>query len=142
MKLKAITYAKQNPKAYNPLQIPPDWEFAYQHAKSRATAVPDPHSKNFCVCCGYVIDRTPLKFTVDTQSLNFLGSGYPLFYNFIIYCIFILFALFMISGGYSLLTNYLGNFCIADETELDSDFKKKMEPLGKIILEGQQISKY
>ena len=128
--LKSISPVQQQIRNYNPMQIPPDWVFAYYHAKSRTTTVPQPDSKNLCVCCGYVIDRTPLKYTVDTQQLNFLGSGYPLFYNFIIYCIFILFALFMISGGYNLFTNYLGNFCIADETELDSEFKKRMKILG------------
>ena len=49
--------------------------------------------------------------------MNFLGSGFPLFYNFILYCTFILFLLLMFTGGYSLVTNYLGKFCDHDEAD-------------------------
>ncbi|EAR87534.2 transmembrane protein, putative (macronuclear) [Tetrahymena thermophila SB210] len=137
--LEQITYKKQDQKKYNPIQIPPDWVFAKRHAMSRATARPAKEPKEFCRCCGYVIERKPLPFSIDPQQLNFLGSGYPLFYNFIIYCIFMLFTLFMISGGYNLFTNYLGNYCIADEQELDSTFKKRMEVLGYKLEEEETI---
>ncbi|KAL4466070.1 hypothetical protein ABPG74_004307 [Tetrahymena malaccensis] len=137
--LEQITYKKQDQKNYNPIQIPPDWVFAKRHAMSRATARPTKEPKEFCRCCGYVVERKQLPFSIDPQQLNFLGSGYPLFYNFIIYCIFMLFTLFMISGGYNLFTNYLGNYCIADEQELDSTFKKRMEVLGYKMEEEETI---
>ncbi|KAL4485796.1 hypothetical protein ABPG72_012336 [Tetrahymena utriculariae] len=137
--LEQITYKKQDQKNYNPIQIPPDWVFAKRHAMSRATARPTKEPKELCRCCGYVVERKQLPFSIDPQQLNFLGSGYPLFYNFIIYCIFMLFTLFMISGGYNLFTNYLGNYCIADEQELDSTFKKRMEVLGYQLEEEETI---
>lgn len=45
------------------------------------------------------------------MELGFLGSGYPLFYNFIIYCIFILFVDLTIKGGFNLVTNIMSGYC-------------------------------
>ncbi len=55
--------------------------------------------------------------------MNFLGAGFPLFYNFIIYCSFILFIVMMFTGGYSLVTNYLGDFCKYDDNMSSEDLK-------------------
>ena len=45
------------------------------------------------------------------MKLDYLGAGYPLFYNWLKCCIFLLFLLF-IGTFYDLLTNYYGNDCI------------------------------
>ena len=50
----------------------------------------------------------------ESDELRFLGSGFPLFYNFIFYCIVIMIVLFLSNGGYNLYTNYLGTFCTED----------------------------
>jgi hypothetical protein len=46
--------------------------------------------------------------------MSFLGSGYPLFFNFMKYCIVILFAISMTSGEFNLLSNYFGESCEKD----------------------------
>ena len=50
--------------------------------------------------------------------MNFLGAGFPLFYNFILSFFFILFLLLTFTGGFSLVTNYLGNFCSDPEENM------------------------
>jgi len=65
-----------------------------------------------CKCCGYVIEREELPIFSPIDNLSFLGSGFPLFYNFIIYCIMILFIFYFMSGGFNMATNYLGTFCM------------------------------
>jgi hypothetical protein len=49
-----------------------------------------------------------------------MGSGFPLFYNFIIWCIGILVTVFVISGGYNMYTNYMGNDCSAPELDFNN----------------------
>ena len=91
---------------YNPLKIPPDWDVAHNHYLARRTG-PDVDRKthdgesntqylitrlvNLCPCCGFEIERENLPFPTSIISLSFLGAGFPLFYNFIRYCIIILF---------------------------------------------------
>lgn len=66
---------------------------------------------NYCACCGYQIQKNLLDLCESPMQLSFLGSGFPLFYNFIIYCIFILFTQLMVKGGFDIVTNLLGDFC-------------------------------
>ena len=54
----------------------------------------------------------------DISRINFLGSGFPCFYNYILYCMFMLILLFAISGCYNLITNYLGNNCLTPDEDL------------------------
>ena len=65
-----------------------------------------------CACCGYEVDREEIPLFADVMELGFLGSGFPLFYNFIIYCILLLFELLTINGGYNLVTNLMGEYCL------------------------------
>lgn len=64
-----------------------------------------------CPCCGHQVAKLRLEVCGPTMQLSFLGSGFPLFYNFIVYCIFILFVNLIIKGGYNLITNLMGNYC-------------------------------
>lgn len=88
---------EEGEEEYNPLKIPADWEMARKHALSRRVAREkkdsgeDGEPAETCKCCGYEIEREDLDYCAPVNDLGFLGSGYPLFYNFIIYCIFILF---------------------------------------------------
>ena len=56
-------------------------------------------------------DELPL-CSSSNHDLHFLGSGFPLFYNYILFCILILFVLFVSSSGYNLYTNFLGDYCV------------------------------
>lgn len=58
-----------------------------------------------CECCGYEISRKKIGLNVDVMDLGFLGSGFPLFYNYIKYCCLMLFSLLMIQGVPNLIIN-------------------------------------
>ncbi|KRX04111.1 hypothetical protein PPERSA_08326 [Pseudocohnilembus persalinus] len=90
---------------YNALRIPPNWDEARDHAESRKTGeimsdLPT-HEVKFCKCCGYQIQRKQLEFMKHgTHDLKFLG-----------YCFVIIMVLVCSSGGYNIVTNYMGHFC-------------------------------
>lgn len=44
-----------------------------------------------CPCCGFEVDRDDIPYCSDPMALSFLGSGFTLFYNYLKYCIIILF---------------------------------------------------
>lgn len=43
--------------------------------------------------------------------MKFLGSGFPLFYMFIKYCIFILVEFWLLKGMFCLATDLMGDYC-------------------------------
>ena len=45
------------------------------------------------------------------MALSFLGSGFTLFYNYLRYCIIILFITLMTKQLYNIYTNYTGTYC-------------------------------
>jgi len=49
----------------------------------------------------------------NTNDLSFLGSGYPLFFDYIRYCIYILVIIFVISGVFNLVTNTMASDCLS-----------------------------
>ena len=44
-----------------------------------------------CPCCGFEVDREDIPYCSDPMALSFLGSGFTLFYNYLKFCIIILF---------------------------------------------------
>lgn len=68
--------------------------------------------ENVCDCCGNIIDREILGICCDTDKLAFLGPGYPLFFNFMKYCCYLLLVMIVTSSAYNMYTNYLGDDCI------------------------------
>ncbi|KAL4476129.1 hypothetical protein ABPG74_009862 [Tetrahymena malaccensis] len=103
--------------------IPADWNKAIRHAKSRETKperpkISDNDFEEVCECCGYELNRQPIGLFVPSIQLGFLGSGFPLFYNYIQYCIIMLTCLLAIQGIPNLIYNYKGNFC--DKTLLEA----------------------
>lgn len=52
------------------------------------------------------------------MDLKFLGSGFPMFYNFIRYCIYMLLSLFLFEGAPNIVTNFMGTFCTS--TNMDA----------------------
>ncbi|KRX05372.1 hypothetical protein PPERSA_00673 [Pseudocohnilembus persalinus] len=118
---------KQKLNDYNFIQIPPNFEEAEKHAFARRATAPlnlQPFDSNNmessgakvhreCPCCSYNIDRKELSLFCDTYDLRFLGSGFPLFYNYIIWCIYLCLAYLFVCGGQELYSNYQGNYCQA-----------------------------
>ncbi|EGR27621.1 hypothetical protein IMG5_192990, partial [Ichthyophthirius multifiliis] len=99
--------------SYDFLKIPPDWELAKIHAKSRETK-PENGGQNvqeICQCCGYELNRTKISLMINQKELGFLGAGFPLFYNYLKYCIIMLLSLLLVQGIPNMIINGRGNFC-------------------------------
>lgn len=58
-----------------------------------------------------------------SDVFSFLGSGYPLYFHYIKYCILILSILFLTSGQFNLLSNYFGNTCSESIEEVEKGFR-------------------
>ena len=48
----------------------------------------------------------------DIVDLGFLGTGYPLYFNFVKQCIFMLLIMFVTSSDYNLFSNLQGDDCV------------------------------
>ena len=67
-----------------------------------------PTVDGICPCCSYRIEREPIGICDSEINLDFLGAGYPLFYNWMRYCIYILAIFFLSSGVFNLFSNFYG----------------------------------
>ncbi|CAD8136214.1 unnamed protein product [Paramecium pentaurelia] len=116
-------HGKHEGQHYNPLQMPCNWEIARKHALSRKTTrekQKDPNktlSVDTCPCCGFEVDREEIPYCSNPMALSFLGSGFTLFYNYLKYCILILFITLLTKQLYNLYTNYQGNYCSQTKRE-------------------------
>ncbi|CAD8188436.1 unnamed protein product [Paramecium octaurelia] len=120
---------------YNPLKMPCDWNVARKHALARRTA-PDtkvhhdddddeePKKPETCPCCGFEIERKEIPYCDDIKSLKFLGAGFPLFYNFLKFCILLL-CLQSLVAIFNVLSNYDGEFC---QQQTLNTISQQMEP--------------
>jgi hypothetical protein len=100
---------------YDPLAIPADWKIARKHAAARRVAIEKrtfDENDEVCPCCGYEVERRELNLCDDVKKLNFLGSGLPLFYNYVVFCIFILFVQLSVKGGFDIYVNITGTYCL------------------------------
>lgn len=65
-------------------------------------------------------DKEEMSLQENIVNLSFLGSGYPLYFNFIKYCVFIFLILLLTSGDFNLITNWMGKDCkdYGDDTKV------------------------
>ncbi|KAL4454285.1 hypothetical protein ABPG74_012242 [Tetrahymena malaccensis] len=108
---------------YDMDMIPPDWEKAKKHAQSRETKPErvksnDKDYEDVCDCCGYEINRTPINLFVANIKLGFLGSGFPLYFSYLIVCILMLLFLSLIQGLPTTAFYSLGSFCQDSQFEI------------------------
>ncbi|KAL4498325.1 hypothetical protein ABPG72_013131 [Tetrahymena utriculariae] len=103
---------------YNPYQIPPNWKLAEIHRDATSVGKPkkqfnQPFKNNqVCPCCGFQLNKKKINMMDNYTILSFLGSGYPLFFSFTKYCLYILATILFTSGAYNLWTNYNGKYCL------------------------------
>ncbi|EAR91343.2 phage head-tail family protein, putative (macronuclear) [Tetrahymena thermophila SB210] len=65
-----------------------------------------------CDCCGRSVDREILNLNSDITKLSYLGSGFPMFFQFLKFCIFFLLILFCVCGIFNMVANAnYGNQC-------------------------------
>ncbi|KAL4487142.1 hypothetical protein ABPG72_001594 [Tetrahymena utriculariae] len=105
-------------KPYNPKLVPPDWNTAQRHSDATRVGMDQKPLPNhfetyeICPCCDNQIEKQSLNLFDDPIKLLFLGSGYPLYFDFIKQCIYIMIIILLISGSFNLYTNQLGKECI------------------------------
>ncbi|KAL4491908.1 hypothetical protein ABPG72_006163 [Tetrahymena utriculariae] len=124
-----IKYKLELEKRYNPHLIPPDWKTAEKHGKAKRVGKNKMPSNTLseeifevCPCCDYQIDKNIISLREQVDTLSFLGSGYPLFFHYMKYCIIILGLIQLTSGEYNILSNYYGHTCLSNK-----DIKKLEE---------------
>ncbi|CAD8115595.1 unnamed protein product [Paramecium primaurelia] len=107
--------------AFDPDCIPPDFDIARLHQKASAVGknISQEEIANLqearCPCCLKWTEKTTMSMKVNPLKLSFLGTGVPLFFDFIKQCITILIIMFCTSGDYNLITNIaFGTSCQKD----------------------------
>jgi hypothetical protein len=72
--------------------IPADWIKARKHGMSRRATeeMKNEDAKKVCNCCGYEIYRRKIGLCEDYMVFKFLGSAFPLLFNFAIHATFLL----------------------------------------------------
>jgi hypothetical protein len=64
----------------------------------------------------FLKERIDFPLCANTIDISYLGSGYPLYFNFIKYCVIILFAIFVSYGEISIMNNYYGDSCLQHQS--------------------------
>eukprot|EP01017_Pseudomicrothorax_dubius_P049142 TRINITY_DN9094_c0_g1_i9.p1 TRINITY_DN9094_c0_g1~~TRINITY_DN9094_c0_g1_i9.p1 ORF type:complete len:714 (-),score=160.72 TRINITY_DN9094_c0_g1_i9:100-2241(-) len=98
-------------------KIPPDFVVCENHL--RATLVGDATGANpskIDLQSMELIERKEFPLTCHRNELGFMGSGFPLYFEFIIFSIVILFTILGVSGIYNMITNYSGHDCLPIDT--------------------------
>ncbi|KAL4475819.1 hypothetical protein ABPG72_011380 [Tetrahymena utriculariae] len=101
-------------KSVNFENIPGDFCLAKEHLKATKVG-PDKEftekdkKQGFvnekCDCCGRSVEREILNLNSDITKLSYLGSGFPMFFQFLKFCIFFLIVLLGICGIFNLVAN-------------------------------------
>ncbi|KAL4510023.1 hypothetical protein ABPG72_010216 [Tetrahymena utriculariae] len=90
-------------------------EIAIKHSLAIKVGKPSHTVPELCPCCLRKIDE-PLNWNFEPEDIGFLGVGYPQFYTFLKYQIYIVFAIIISSSSFNVLSNaLLGSDCIPDE---------------------------
>lgn len=107
---------------YDRDKFPPDMDEARNHGVEiflnilqRATKCAKPIDdgpQEICQCCGLNTYNEQLMVCHDRKALSFLGTGFPLFFDFLLWTKRILILAFIIYGLYAILSNGAGGDCI------------------------------
>ncbi|KAL4481493.1 hypothetical protein ABPG74_007582 [Tetrahymena malaccensis] len=109
-------------------KIPGDFILAEDHRKATRVG-PELNEKekrtlslgedcNKCDCCGRNVERKPLDLNCNITDLSFLGSGFPMFFQFVKLIILYLVIILMLSGLYNIFQNEKGAECQPINTKL------------------------
>lgn len=64
-----------------------------------------------CPCCYGYIEKEQVGYCQNTRELAFLGEGFPLFFNFLRYCLVMLVALILDDAIIGVLISFSENHC-------------------------------
>ena len=116
-------YNTQSNIPYDPKLYPPNILQSEQHAIARRVSFPThlldrmtgshpkPGPIDVCDCCGYPVENQLIPVCCQNKDLLFLGSGFPLFFEFMKYGIAMLFMIMLIAGLYNISTNIDSDDC-------------------------------
>ncbi|EAR89313.2 phage head-tail family protein, putative (macronuclear) [Tetrahymena thermophila SB210] len=110
-------------EGYDPLLIPGDISKAEMHRgaskigrEAQVNEIGIVENLQICQCCGQFVQKEHLSIKHDILQLSFLGSGYPMYFEFLKFCIILQTILFFLNGLYGLLTNgAFGTACLSQE---------------------------
>ncbi len=109
MNYQQLQEENQPPKNFNPDTIPPNYDLARNHRLAQSVGNPltdQSQAQVLCPCCSREVYRTELPVCTQIKKFGFLGSGYPLYFDFLQQCILILLILFATTADYNIFTNY------------------------------------
>lgn len=110
-------YNIQSNIPYDSKLYPPNISQSEQHAHARRVSIPfqaDQQKReavDVCDCCGYPVENSQVPLCCHPKELLFLGTGFPLFFEFMKTAIGMLFMIMLISGLYNIWTNINGEDC-------------------------------
>jgi len=104
----------QTTEFYDPNHCPPDFDLAIKHGNAKkvykSNQKKNTHPET-CPCCELPLDGEKIPLKADLSELYHLGSGYPLYFQFIKYSIALLVLLFIGGGMFGIITNGFGDSC-------------------------------
>ena len=80
------------------------------------------------------MNRKQIGLCENTTKLNFLGAGYPLIFNYYLYCVLILTILFLSFGVYAIYSNYNGHFCVEEQVNHTETLTTETHALQRVLL--------
>jgi len=122
----ATNQKKENPH-YPYDQVPPAFDKAKIHGRAkrvyaaqseidRTSELAQHKTKKICECCGNGYDLEKISLCSSKSEMYHLGVGFPLYFDFIIYCGVLAIIMLLVSGIYNFVTNRDANDC---EVNLD-----------------------
>ena len=103
-------------KYYDYDACPPDFGKAKVHGRARRiyaalSHIRNPKTVKVCDCCGNAYDLKRLDVSCDRADLYHLGAGFPLYFEFIVFCVVLLILILLIGGIYDFVTNMIKDDC-------------------------------
>ena len=109
-------------KTYDPYRIPPDWDMVDEHNHAVRVARPRMLSPDQPIdvdeMSGRPIYNDRLSACCKPDELSFLGPSYPMYFQFLVFTWSVLGVFILTTGLFSLISNFLGDFCGEDPTTI------------------------
>jgi hypothetical protein len=98
---------------YDPYMIPPILELAEDHLKAMRIGKPvlDLSQENIDEASGLPVDNEPPSICCDTEELAFISPGYPMYFQFIRFCILMGLCIIVFSSAFNIYDNNQGDGC-------------------------------
>jgi len=87
-------------KKYNPFKYPPSYSICMKHLKASKVGMVSDNTKDPCPCCNQSSRSRPFGKCCNWEEMSFLGSGYPLYFQFLKQSIYLLVIIYIVLGAY------------------------------------------